>query len=314
MQWTSIGGIEVITSQEPDVRHPRWGYDHPVKLDGATELLLSDGTRVVVCDSCSYNGVTGYGPYVKPEGEVKDVLHQSDSVSAHINGMHHPNKSNRRTSFYDDERIRVCIKIWLKWKHTNIKNWTQKACEELDQMGVKPFRGTNWHNGQLGSLVREQIRKPKFKNLKAAQLTDDDKAYLASLVRDSAAATSAQDVRSTLLGSNVRITEKKHEHVPVDFEKIIEEQEAAKQQEEAIVPAGDPVLTFVPFDEDERPVPPKPAPRRKPDPLLTTIVTVPSVEIIGGDFKHVTDLPDGSPLFTYKGVLMVGRPVKDVQT
>lgn len=307
MDRTSYAGIEVITVQPAKVRHPRWGYDHPGKLQGATSVLLSDGTLVVVCNECVYNGLTGYEPYAKPEGEVKDELHQSDSVMAHINGMHHPNKATRRTSFYDDERLRVAIKIWLKWKHTNIRNWTQKACEDLDKMGVKPFRGDNWHTGQLGSLVREQIRKSKFKNLKAAPLTEEDQAYLATLVRESAAREDAAG--PTVVASNARITEKKpHEHKPVDFVKIIEEQEAAKQQEEVVVPAGDPVLTFADAEPEEVALVvevPKPSPRRD------TPRPVPAQSSNG--FVHIADLPDGTPLFTYKGVLMVGKAVKGVE-
>jgi len=298
------------------MRHPRWGYDNPVKLDGATSLLLSDGTTVVVCNSCDYNGLTGYEPYAKPEGEIKDEIHQSDSVLAHINGKHHPNKANRRTSFYDDERLRVAIKIWLKWRNTNTKNWTKKACEELDRMGIKPFRGDNWNVGQLGGLVRDQIRKPKFKNLKAAHLTEEDQAYLASLVRESAREAAAAG--PTTVASNARITEKKpHEHKPVDFVKIIEEQEAAKQQEEVVVPAGDPVLTFADLDapapkvvEDEKPVPSQ-TERLAPPPRRDTPRPVPALS--GNGFVHVADLPDGTPLFTYKGQLMVGKPVKGVE-
>lgn len=319
MAWTTYQGVDVITDQPAPVRHPRYGRDHPVELKGATLLLLADGTPVVVCDSCKYNGITGYGLYVKPTGEPRPIFDQSDSMLAHVNGMHHPNKANRRTSFYDDDQIRFAIKIWLKWKHTNVKNWTQRACEELDDLGRKPFRGDHWTTGQLGSLVREYIRKPGFNQLKAAPLTDENKAYLATLVRDAAATASAEDVRARLLASNVRITEKKqHEHKPVDFDAIIKEQEAAKaaqQEDEAAVPVGNPVLTFGPREETQVmvvtvPSTPAPAPR-----VVDTVgLHTPAAPAHDDSpFRFIVELPDGSPMFTYGGLLMVGKVIKDVQ-
>ena len=320
MTWKTYQGIEVIESQPAPVRHPRHGYKHPTVLKGGSLLLLADETPLVVCDTegCGYNGITGEKPYVKPSGDdaTKTILKQADTVRAHINGMHHPNKPNRRTSFYEDEKLRVIIKIWLKWKHTNIRNWTHKACEELDQMGFKPFRGDSWTAGQLGSLTREQIRKPKFKNLRAAALTDNDKAYLASLAPQGTT------------GHHVSNGADDHVHVPVDFVKIIEEQEAAKsaqQEEDVAVPAGEPVLTFAAgreetpartltlkeideINQDEEPEKPvKPSPRK-----AASNLQVDQPQSSNG-FVYVAALPDGSPLFTYKGKLMVGKLIKDVQ-
>lgn len=312
--WTSYQGIEVIESHAAPARHPRWGYENLVALKGGTLLLLSDGTTLVVCDSCEYNGLTGYEPYVKPEGELKEIVKQSDSVLSHVNGKH---RANRRTSLYTDDQIKVAIKIWLKWRGSNVKNWTKSACDELERRGFQPLRGEHWTPGQLGSLVRTYMKNQKFKNIKAAPMSEAEQGAFALYARVGRG-SSSRDSAAHEEGKNEVARKLPRQHTRVDFKKIIADSEAAraarlKNEEEVEVPTGDspnPTLNIV--------VPRGPAAPTKALVIDEAPVVVPSSSpsltvVPQSDYEHVVELPNGDPMFKYKGGLMVGKPVKGVE-
>jgi hypothetical protein len=290
-------------------------------------LALADGIFLVVCDECSYNGITGNEPYVKPEGEQKSIIKQADSLLAHINGMHHPKKADRRSSKYDDDLIKVAIKIWLKWKATRILGWTQSACDELERLGFKPYQSERWGAGQLGALVREQIKKDRFKNIKAGPMDDADREAIAALIRETVA---REGNGGNHVADNVRITVRKppHTHTPVDFAKIIASGKGAapvgQQEEDTNVITGDgpnPTLSFVGSGADQLSIKTmvidkepheKPIARetRKPAPVL---VAPSPVEVAKSNFQFIVELEDGTPMFKYKDELMVGKKVKGVE-
>lgn len=343
---TSYQGIEVVeVDHEVKCRHPKFGYDPKrlATLTGASLLLLADETFLVVCDNCSYNGLTGHGSYEKPTGAYKSIIKQADSLLAHINAMHHPGGSRKEkfaakaaakaaevpiaverrkdtTSRYTEAEIEAIIRIWLKWRGSGEKMWTKKACDEVTRHGFQTQFGGPWHPDQLGSLVHNHMKKPRFLNLAPAPFDGDG---LAEMVRESAA---REGRTGTHLADNVRITERKgrYKHTPVDFAGIIEASEAAKQQEVETVPGADPVLNFVgagghalepaptmTLEVDAvAPVSPAPTTVPAPRPVAPTAIPEPQVGRGGlGDYEHVLDL-DGMPVFRYKGKLMAGKPVK----
>jgi hypothetical protein len=316
--WTSYQGIEVIES-DPNVkvRHPRWGYDPKTlaTLKESVLLLLADGILLVVCDEpgCGFNGITGFEPYVKPEGEQKSILKQADSVLSHRNATH--DRKAGRKPMYSDDVIKVVIKTYIKWKSTRIRGWSDSAAKELEDLGFRPAHSGHWTGSVVVSLANRYMKEERFKNIKAAAMDDDDKETLARMVREAAAANGGKNS----LGSTARITEK-HKHTPVDFAAII----AAKgdvstapdqDKEEAVVAAPrTPTLTFAANSAEPAPVktlvvdPKVVAKETWSDypPHLRDVVLPPS------DYTHVVDLPDGTPMFMYKGVLMAGKPVKGV--
>lgn len=326
---TSYQGVAVEDVQpEVPARHPRWGYDAEkmAPLKGASLLLLADGTLVVVCDLCEYNGITGHEPYVKPEKEVP-ILQQTNSVMPHINARHHPNTNFPR---YTDDQIRAAIKVWLKWKNTRVLGWVQHACDELEGLGFKPWLSDHWTRDKLGSLIRSNMSKSRFKDVEAGPMNDTDREALAALVRD-AAARAGKD--GTTVAGNARITEQKppaHRHTPVDFAQIIASKgavPAAQQKEDAPVPG--PTLNFVGAGNGGADLLPvksisldkkqsaKPAPRMAtkrgpaPEPAPAPVVA-PSAQPVESDFEFIVLLADG-PMFKYKGDLMVGKKVKGIE-
>lgn len=327
MTWTEYQGVEVIESHAAPARHPRWGYARPTLLKGGILLLLADDTPLVVCNSCDYNGITGYAPYVKPEGDFKEIMRQSDSVLSHVNGKHHVNKADRRTSLYSDAQIKVAIRTFLKWKGSRMRNWTQSACDELDELGFKPLRGEKWTPGQLGSLARTYMRKAKFKNVKAAPMVvisapvnDGDQSVLANMVREAAVREGSKG-NDTGVAANVRIVEQRKPtrrgRPPINYDKIIEESKAARAarlEEEVAVPASNgsnPTLNFVGSTE------PTPTKTLVVDqmsiPVASPALVATTPEPAKSDYQHVTELPTGEPMFTYKGDLMVGKSIKGVE-
>lgn len=323
--WTAYQGVEVLESDSKvKCRHPKFGYDPKrlATLAGASLLALADGTFLVVCDECGFNGLTGREPYVKPEGDYLPIIKQADSLLAHINGMHHPNKEGRVSTRYTNEQIKVAIKVWLKWRATGILNWTTSACEELESLGFKPYASSAWNAGQLGSLVRRYIKRPEFKNLKAGPMDEEDKAALEAMLRE---AQAREGRGGTHLADNVRITSKgnksqtRSEHRPVNFDEIIAASDAkeARQEEEPTLPdTPTPVLSFSPSGgADQTPVKalqvdatPLTVPAQRFAPAA--VATVVEVE---SDFKLVSDLGNGMIVFTYKGTLMGGKSVKGVE-
>lgn len=319
--WAFYQGVEVVDTQSNiKARHPRWAYDEKRMgvLKGATLLALADGIFVVVCDVCGYNGITGAEPYVKPEGDYSPILKQADSVRSHINGIHHPNKVNRRTSLYEDAVIKVAIKTYLKWKRTAVRGFAERACEELDAMGFKTYRGGRWTSGSLGSLVRTHIKEPKFKNIKAAPMDEEDHRVIAGMVRDAAAR--ATGGRSTV-ADNVRITEEKptkHNHSHIDFEKIISEQAAATQLEEEEVAevaltsepvAPAPILSFVRPD-NSAPVKTLVV-EKEDDPQVVNKAS--SVVVQPSPYEHIFELADGTPVFKFNGTLYAGKTIRGIE-
>lgn len=302
------------------VRHPRWGYDPKTlaTLKESSLLALVDGTFLVVCDEpeCGFNGITGFEPYVKPEGEYKPIIKQADSVLSHRNATH--DRKAGRKPIYSDDVIKVVIKTYLKWKSTRIRGWSESAAQELEAMGFKPAHGEHWSGSIVVSLANRYQKEERFRNIKAGPMDDDDKEVLAKMVRDAAAASGGRNT----LGNTARITEK-HKHTPVDFAAII----AAKgdvstvpvqdepKEEAAVTAPRTPTLTFAANSAEPTPVTtikvdPKVAVSKEAwvdyPPHLRDVVLPPS------DYTHVVDLPDGTPMFMYKGVLMAGKPVKGV--
>lgn len=319
--WSSYQGVEVADIQ-PDVpvRHPRWGYDKPARLSGASLLMLADGILLVVCNECGYNGLTGSDPYVKPEGDHKSIIKQADSLLSHINGKHHPSKADRRTSRYTDDQIKVAIKIWLKWRNTRVKNWTQAACDEIGRLGFKPSYAEQWSPDQLGSLVRSYMNRPEFKNVRPAPMNDSDRDAIAAMVRDAA----AREGNQNSVAANARITQTRPRGTRIDYDQIVKDSEAVKnerQNEEATVAthAPTPTLNFVSTNGGSEPTPtrvlvmtePEPEPGSEPVvPDQRRAVVLPPVG--AGNYEHLLDL-DGTPVFRYKGVLMAGKPVKGIE-
>lgn len=329
--WTSYQGVEVKDSGTVKCRHAKHGYD-PDKmyvLEGASLLALADDTWLVVCDRCSFNGITGRAPYTKPEGKYPDIVKQADSLLAHINGMHHPSREGRVSSRYTNQEIAAAIKIFLKWKSTRMLNWTTAACNDLTDLGFKPYTSKEWTPTQLSSLVRHYQKRPEFMNLKAAPMSEEDKA-LAKIIREAQA--SAKSRRGTRLADSVRITAKgntkqtwaERQEQAAEFAAAIQASEAAKvaRQEEAEVPAGDnkpspTTLTFVrtgglaaepePTIRSGSWTVPTPRPE-KPLPVVeVTTLPLPAAE---SDFKLVSEGEDGLIVFMYKGKLYGGKPAK----
>ncbi len=316
MQYTEYQGVNVIDVQ-PEVRcrHPRWGYDEKkmYKLKETSLLLLEDGTLLVVCDDCGFNGLTGNDPYVKPvSDDYKSVLKQADSVLAHKSSVHW--RKLGRPPVYTEDEIKAFVKIWLKWRAIKIKNWSQRAADDLNRLGFKPANSESWNAGSLGALVRNYINKEPFKNLKAASMSDEEKS-LADMIR-----TSAENANgTTTVARNARITTTQkpkrhtHTHTPVDFAAIIADKEAAGEQQEKEEPVSPtPILSFDPNEVDSVSakaivIEPKPAP--EPVPVID-----PAPQQNDDGYKHIATLEDGSPLFTYKNKLMVGKAVKGIET
>jgi hypothetical protein len=331
--WTEYQGVEVKDS-DPKVpcRPPNGGYDAKKlgTLVDSTLLGLADGTFLVVCNDCGFNGLTGNEPYVRPEGEYKDIVHQADSVRAHKSSTHW--RKAGRPQIYTEGQIKVVIKTWLKWKATRTRKWAQFAVDELDSLGFKPALSERWTAGALGTLVRKYMQKDPYKNIKAAAMDDNDREALAEMVREAAAYAAA--TRKTAVGANVRITTDKkpaHQHTPIDFKQIIEDKKTAQeseQQEDAEVattkdngatPA--PTLNFVGSGGVMDPTPvrsmvveetllgktmPAPAVTRSRAPHAVVAVPVDS------PFELIIELPGGEPMFKYDGKLMVGKVVKGV--
>lgn len=340
MAWETYQGVEVLEFDSTvKYRHPRLGSDSSqlAPLEGATLLALADSTFLVVCDAegCGFNGITGNESYVKPEGEQKSIVDQASSLFSHINGKHRKTPAGvasrqQGTSRYPDAQLRVAIKIWLKWKATRIKNWAQNACDELERLGFEPRYAEKWTPDQLGSLVRQYVKRDQYKNIKAGPMDEADRKALTEMIREAAERASNRGGK-TVLAANVRITEKPppYKHTPVDFSQIISDSEAARaeQEEETVVPTGnspDPVLNFaglgasapepvmtmtLPVNSDRQPLDAPMARARRKAPVTVE----PSVEVEESDYKHVVELPDGTPMFKYKDSLMVGKPVKGVE-
>lgn len=325
--WTTYQGVEVLDSDDKvEYQHPRWGRLGKT-LTGATLLALADGAYVVVCNECGYNGLTGRKPYVKPEeGEQKPIINQADSLFAHINGIHNPNKTDRSgpprpkkvvSPRYTDAQIKVAIKIWLKWRATRISNWSQSACDELENLGFKPNFAEKWNPDQLGKLVRTHMGRDLFKNIKAGALSDADQEALAEMVRD--AAERAQESGRPTVARSARITTRVRKVPsrtvsPAPWTEDDEVSETIQKKEEAVAATEGPKLSFSGRGGDqsstmkltmnadgssETKVEDQAAPPEKEENLYT----------------HVTE-QDGCPVFVYgkRKVLMVGKPVREFRT
>ncbi|HEY6020504.1 MAG TPA: hypothetical protein VIY48_11555 [Candidatus Paceibacterota bacterium] len=315
--WTSYQGVEVVES-DPKVpcRHPRWGYDKLATLSGATLLGLADDVFVVVCNDCSYNGLTGNEPYVKPEGEYLPIIKQADRVMSHRNGTH--NLRSPRSPLYSEEMIKVVIKVFLKWKNIKVKNWAEAAAAELNSLGFKPYRGDAWSGSTVSHLANSYLKKDKYKNVKAAPLDEREREFLASMVHEAAERESARTGRPVVANS-VRITEakKSQTRTPVDFDQIIANQQAAKLQKEkdeteVITDKPTPTLSFAGKNSDSLPT-------RKLDVRAAAPVSRPAAQVsvavanVNQDIEFIIELPDGTPMFKYKGTLMAGKTVKGIE-
>lgn len=345
--WTAYQGFEVLdVDHKVKCRHPLHGYkpDKLAILKGGSLLALSDGVLLVVCDECGYNGITGNEKYETPagvdDGTYKPIIRQADSVLAHINRKHLRGAATARklarqlaknpvspaagptpekTSRYSDAEIAVCIKIWLKWKGTGISHWPQHACDELTARGFKTQFGGTWNSDQLGSLVHNHIKKEKFRNLKAAALTEEELS-LPEMVR-SAQASAARANGGSHVADNVRVTVRGSKARPST---TTSETAHEERQEDTSVASNSstakPTLNFSGSGE--------PAPTRtlvvepglvKSSPAVTAPVptqapaAAPVVVPVPSDFVLVQDLEDGTIIFTYQGKLMGGKPVTGFQ-
>jgi len=366
MVWTSYQGVEVVDSESGvKYRHPRLKADSNklTALEGASLLALADGTLLVVCDfeGCGYNGITGTQPYVKPEGEPRGIVEQAGSLFSHINWKHlstrfdasvvarsvkpkpapklNPEAHHHK---YTDAQIKVAIKIWLKWKATDVFRWGQAACDELERLGFVPSISDKWNPDQLGSLVRWHTKKDKFKNIKAGPMDEADQAALEEMVKQSAERAAASSKKSSV-ANTARITP--HKHTPINWEALAaerrsqavvasvlaagQEQEPAQEEEQPQVPAPSssrPTLTFggpitdtapdvinvVDTDKAQERFAEAVSKAQSSKPQL--LQKAPPVEVTYTDYQHIADLPTGEPVFVYKGALMVGKAVKEVLT
>jgi hypothetical protein len=232
-------------------RHPKLGAGKAV-LKGAGLLLLEDGSDVVVCFDCGYNGITRDQPYgMRDRSVTRTLLQQADTVQTHRSATH--NRTVPWHPLYNDDQIKKVIRVYLKWlavyKATRIRNWGALAAEELNQAGVKPFRATAWTSSTVGNLAREHLDKPQFKNLRPLAITDEQVEYL----RRNAPA-GADFLKVERIG-------RPYKHDPVNFDEIIERTNAVKaerlsgpgdtdQKEEVLVGAKrEPVFSY--FEESE---------------------------------------------------------------
>lgn len=316
-QYTEYQGVAVADIQsEVKYRHPKWGYDEDKMptMDKASLLLLADSTLIVVCDEdgCGFNGLTGRAPYVKPQGEYKTVLSKADSVLAHKSSMHW--RTPGRPPIYTEEDIKAVIKIWLKWKSTKIRGWGKAAAADMNRIGMKPAHAASWTSSSMGSIVRNNIHRDEFKNLRAAPMSDDDR-ILARMIRNA----TDQGGGPTTVANNARVTERKR-GTPIDLAAIIASKETPTplqpQKEEQPVTTAKPTLSFASLDRETAPpafviesvaVPAAtvPAPAQQQ--------TVPLVSSSDSSYQHLAVMPDGSPVFVYNGSLMVGKIVKGIQ-
>ncbi len=263
----TYAGVEIIESESVPVRHPRWGYEKLAVLKGATLYLLADGTTLVVCDDCGYNGLTGKEPYIKPEGDYKPILKQADSILSHRNGTHMLAKP--RGPMYTEDQIKAVIKIWLKWKATGIKSWGQSACDELTRLGFKTYRGGEWTPSVLGSLARVYTKRQNFRNIKAAPMSEADREVVKAVAKENKDVPKLNFVGRG--GGDV-------DETPIRQLKVDLNEKFSK---------GHSVPDVLP--------------------------AMPAPTEYKGDFEFIANLDDGTPLFRYKGVLMVGKPVKGVE-
>jgi hypothetical protein len=337
--WTAYQGVEVVES-DPIVkyRHPRLGADQDparlASLEGATLLLLADDIFLVVCneDGCGFNGITGKEQYVKPEGEQRPIVEQASSLFSHINGAHRskgPRKSPtkpvvaiERSSRYNSAVIKVAIKIWLKWKATGIREWTQSACDELERLGFTPSFAEKWNPDQLGSLVRQYMKRDQYKNIKAAPMDNADREAIAAMIRETVA---REGKGGNHVADNVRITVRKppHTHTPVDFAQIIASGKGAapmgQQEEDTNVITGDgpnPTLSFVGSGADQLPIKTMVIDKELPKKPIASVLVTPTpspVEVAKSNFQFIVELEDGTPMFKYKDELMVGKKVMGVE-
>lgn len=311
MEYKEYQGVAVLDS-DPNVpcRHPRWGYESKPNrthntLSGASLLGLADGTFLVVCDDCGFNGITGNAPYAKPEGEVKSIIKQADSVMAHKSGTHW--RKAGRPQAYSDELIKVAIKVYLKWKNTRVRGWASGAANELNTMGFKPYHGAKWTSSILTSLAGRYADNPKFKNIKAGPMDSADREFIASMVLEAAARETS--ATGTHLADNVRITTTR-ERTPIvvavkDETKSMPVEQREDDVEEVASTDGGPTLSF------------------GNEPTQTKKLTISSAAAASALqmaderqpslFSHVADLPDGTLLFTYDGALMAAKPVKGIE-
>lgn len=293
MALTAYQGVEVIATEVVPVRHPRWGYEKLTVLKDASLLLLADETALVVCNECQYNGITGRQPYKMPEGKYLSIIKQADAVMSHLAGTHW--RSTPRGSMYTDNQIKVMIKVWLKWSTTGVKNWGQSACSELDRLGFKPFRMDTWNPSALGGLVRIYRKLDRFKNIKAGPVSQEDREDLAKMVREVAAREGAGKAS---VASTARITEARP-------------QTAERQEENGVSPK----LSFtVPGEGATEPTPTRTI-QMPPEKVGKSIpaMVMPPVELVTSDYEFIVELEDGTPMFRYKGVLMVGKKVKNIE-
>ncbi len=292
MEYTEYQGVEVITFESKvKGRHPRWGYDEKTLFDvrGTSLLGLADGVFLVVCDECGYNGITGNDPYAKPEGEQKPIIKQVDSVMSHKSGTHWAKRG--RPPIYNEARIKVIIKVYLKWKASNIRSWMQAACVELDQLGFKPAISSHWTPGSLGNLIRTYSKQEPYKNLKAGPMNEEDRQAIAEMVRE--AASAGRSKAGTHVADNVRITAKRPLHAPV----VPQDAVVVKQED---VEVTSPTLNFGGGPDQTKT-------------LVVDAVHAAKHEVVDNGFIRVADLADGTLLFTHNGVLMAGKPVKGIE-
>lgn len=297
--WKMYQGIEIVElDHKVKSRHPRWGYDPETlaTLKDATLVVLADGTRLVICDDCGFNGLTGHKPYVKPEGEYKSIMKQADSMIAHKSGTHWAKKP--RGSMYTTEDIAVAIKIWLKWKGTGFKAWGQAACDELERRGFRPYHSENWNPGQLSSLVRQYSDKPEFRNLTAAPMSREDN-NLVGMVQEAV----ARESKGSNVAANARVTERKP--TPAD----VKNKKAKKDEVKDVAGHEVPTLRISGGEGDK----PAETVKLEPSSVVLPPVAAPALAVEKSDYKHITELPNGDPMFDYKGRLMVGKEIKGVE-
>lgn len=300
MDYKEYQGVPVVTSDSRvKYLHPRYG-DDPKRmptLRGATLLLLEDGTFVVVCDEegCGFNGITGRKPYVKPEGSYRSITEQASSVNSHKTGTHRLKPKRGRKPFYTEPAIRVIIKVWLNWKNSQRIGWAALAAAELDKMGIVPANGVRWTTSALAHVVRKYSNLPKYKNIKAGPMTEEDhKAVIGMIVARSTGGDSS-------VASNVRITstnKSSDTHPPVDSAAMIA---AKKERDEMASAVTTPTLTFS-------------GPKAEPEPItISPTREAPVAAPQASSFQLVGNLPDGTVLFTYDNTLMAGKPVKSIE-
>jgi hypothetical protein len=140
-RWSSVKQISEIDGVEVVEQRPAYGtHPHPsqngrqVEYDGVDHLLLADGQELYACvrdPHCAY---------------VRDNVR---SVVSHL-VSHSPGKNDPATP---EEVIKDVIRtVRTEIRDHGAQNAFNRAADELNRRGVKPYRAEEWNRGTVASI------------------------------------------------------------------------------------------------------------------------------------------------------------------